>query len=135
MTTFFPYTTLFGSGSLVIAPVARRGVGRVTFVVGLEVGRVFSGVDRLGKRIAGLRTDRATREGADDRAGRTRDGSHCAARHRTGNRARACTTAVVLLDVAHRVLRSEERRVGTEWVSTCRSRWATENSQKKTNTS
>src|SRR3546814_7813152 len=104
MTTFFPYTTLFGSGSLVIAPVARRGVGRVTFVVGLEVGRVFSGVDRLGKRIAGLRTDRATREGADDRAGRTRDGSHCAARHRTGNRASACTNAVVLLDVAHRVL-------------------------------
>src|SRR3546814_9694447 len=61
-------------GRLVIAPVAPRGVVRRTLVVGLEVGRVFSGVDRLGKRIAGLRTDRATREGADDRAGRTQIG-------------------------------------------------------------
>src|SRR3546814_11864549 len=28
---------------------------------------------------------------------------------------------------AEKAMRSEERRVGTEWVSTCRSRWATDN--------
>src|SRR3546814_19979358 len=38
--------------------------------------------------------------------------------------------AAILL--ADRILRSEERRVGKECVSTCRSRWSPDNSKKKT---
>src|SRR3546814_17755575 len=41
--------------------------------------------------------------------------------------------ALVQVAVEH-MIRSEERRVGKEWVSTCRSRWSTYHKKKKKNT-
>src|SRR3546814_19873191 len=49
-----------------------------------------------------------------------------AARHRPGD--------IPVSPVTARVIRSEERRVGKECVSTCRSRWSPSHSKKKTKT-
>src|SRR3546814_19957556 len=108
--TLFPYTTLFRSHHASAAQRRRRRrapAARSALLVAVEA-RQKQGEERGRLHIALRGGDRA-RSGA---AG----GGRCRLRsypHRRGAMLRC-----------RRLLRSEERRVGTECVRTCRSRWA-----------
>src|SRR3546814_15586457 len=104
--TLFPYTTLF------------RSHQRVTTADALQL------VDRLGGNDRAGRADRM----ADRNAGAVRVDLGRVEAEFLADRAGLCRERFVGLDHVHRVelqpcARSEERRVGKECVSTCRSRW------------
>src|SRR3546814_18872705 len=99
-TSLFPYSTLFLS---VIGPLAfANGMGHVDDDA--HVGRRLDGVDHLDEGIGVGQGRRLFRRDDQDHAGLKR--------HLTDRP----------LDAGPQ--RSEERRVGKEGVSTCRSRWA-----------
>src|SRR3546814_3237599 len=60
---------------------------------------------------------------AEEAAGRAIFGRHIGERGAVGE-AEAVEAGAVIFDEAPDDARSEERRVGKEWVSTCRSRWS-----------
>src|SRR3546814_20213680 len=97
--TLFPYTTLFRSRAF--------------------VSRTF----RNAFRIAGMGSDDS------DDAPPSQAEPPCAdlndhIQQRTGEQAQAISRRVEAFLDSHRIRRSEERRVGKECVSTCRSRWS-----------
>src|SRR3546814_14191610 len=95
--TLFPYTTLFRSGPVELPAPAAECAGTFEF---RAVDQAAIGVDRTANalRVVG-RADRIVQILAEDGQ---------------------CQTSQVFAGLA----RSEERRVGKECVSTCRSRWS-----------
>src|SRR3546814_18292139 len=104
--TLFPYTTLFRS---VRANALRKSIGaeRTFFTDLLEKGELLQALEPIIEEV----WQRVERSGA---AGRTITLKVKFADFRQMTRAHSFSVAV----------RSEERRVGKECVSTCRSRWA-----------
>src|SRR3546814_20283067 len=105
--TLFPYTTLFRSPGLIEhGKAAVLGVAQeeIAAGIGVEIGRVRRRSER--QRGDARRIARGDRGGKGRRFGQ-RDGVVGPARGEGGG-----------------ARRSEERRVGTAWVSPCRSRWS-----------
>src|SRR3546814_11111527 len=115
-TTLFPYTPLL------------RSVGIVATRQRLERDRAAAQVVMLAAQAEDGRTDRTP--GVEHEY--PRSGIAPALQHQHGQQHRLAGAGrpdhAPVTDVAHR---SEERRVGKECVSTCRSRWSPEHSKKK----
>src|SRR3546814_20455263 len=103
--TLFPYTTLFRSG---IEPVT-DGIMRYSLLgrSGLRVSKLALGTMTFGPGADWSRSEEDCRPVFD---AFVEAGGH-------------------FIDTAN--MRSEERRVGKEWVSKCRSRWSPYHSKKK----
>src|SRR3546814_19988618 len=114
--TLFPYTTLFRSGDP--TSVAIAGVAHRTLLVFLSSGcltcqdfwEAFSAPASLGLR-ADVRPVIVVKAPSHESLGRVQELA-------------PATVPVVLTNDAWEAYRSEERRVGKECVSTCRSRWS-----------
>src|SRR3546814_15658142 len=120
--TLFPYTTLFRShpvsDDLLGAPISLRAG-----VDGIHLGgvdEVHALIDRVIKLLEGLGVAVLLAPGHAAEA----DGTHVEI-------AAAEPAVFHVTSLSSRIRRSEERRVGKECVSTCRSRWSPVHSKKK----
>src|SRR3546814_11849214 len=106
--TLFPYTTLFRSAGP-LRPGVRQGFQRAGGKPGRRRGRVARGMAEGHRREISVARGDGKDQGA--RLGRGDGDAEKAAGRAEGTASR-------------RQQRSEERRDGKEWVSTCRSRWS-----------